>query len=271
MTADLPDGFDPELPILAELEQELQRRLGDLSPPPPRAGAGRAQPAVGRGGRTASPSYRGGRRRGAPATAAARPPQLPPRPRSGRPQHGLLRRGGVVARRSGALVALGLLVGATALATRTFVGGSAAGDPSLRTTAAAQIATGRSHGESWTLSAARRGDDLCDAFFVDGLVATRCDEPPAAGATIVDSLLSARSRYIVGLAAADVRSVTIDVGAVRRTAHARPAASSPAVTRARLPRGLRWFVVRLPRGAGDRERPTVRVTARVRTSSLQKN
>ncbi|MDO8188668.1 hypothetical protein Q5424_17220 [Conexibacter sp. JD483] len=273
MTADEPtDEFDPDLPILWEIEHELERRMAAAVEAGEGSGSWLAGRSISRGERTSSPSYRPSSTR-AGAVPPPRPASsddttqvttLPPRRRRASASRRALRRTGVVARRSGALVGLGLLVGATALATRSFVSSAGDGDPSLRTTDPAQIGSGHVNGEAWTLSASRRGDDLCDAFFVDGLVSTRCDAPPAAGETLVDDLVSPSSHYVLGLTAANVRAVSVQIGMSSRTTSTRPVSHAPAIDRARLPRGLRWFVVRVPRDASTPGRRDVRVNSHVR-------
>jgi hypothetical protein len=218
--------YDPELPILAELEQALHARAAEAVSTA--AGARRAAA----GGRDPAAD-----RRGAVAPAPAR------RARGG----ALRRRGAVVVRRSAVLVSLSLLVGATAVATRSIVaGGGATGDPSLRTTRAVELGAGSAEGERWTLSAARRGGDLCHGLLAGGAVATRCEEPPTPAQLVVDGLATGRARYVVGLTGGRVETVVVTRGETRRAVSTRALSPTAAALRARLPRDLRWFVVALP-------------------------
>jgi hypothetical protein len=277
-----PGPYDPELPILAELEQVLRARAAAASA----GGAARdgRRPAP-RRARAASASYRGGRRAGralggtgaagagragtagagaggvsaagAGGTGAAgagrAERQAPPQRRDG-----WRRRGGTIARRSAALVSLSLLVGASAVATRSIVA-DGGGDPSLRTTRAAELAAGRAAGERWTLSAARRGEDLCHGLLAGGAVSTRCQAPPAATGVVVDGLATAAARYVAGVTGERVARVVITRGDLRRVVATHPLPPSAAVRRARLPQTLRWFVVALPLPRGDASSAPVRI------------
>jgi len=298
--------YDPELPILAELEQALHARAEEAIATAAAAAAARASaageprhravggpaptPPLPVGRRTASASYRGRRAAGAGRAgqdaAAVRgttgdgarvaaadgaagdgdapgvgapgrgrddgaPHRLPGADSPARPRRrrgaALRRRGGVVVRRSAVLVSLSLLVGATAVATRSIVAsGGGTGDPSLRTTRAVQLGAGDADGERWTLSAARRGGDLCHGFLAGGAVATRCEEPPKPARIVVDGLASGQVRYVVGLTGGRVETVVVKRGQTRRAVSTRALRPTTAARRARLPRDLRWFVVALP-------------------------
>jgi hypothetical protein len=137
------------------------------------------------------------------------------------------------------------LVAATAVATRTLV--SSTGDSLPPPTQAAPLGAGGSDAERWTLTASRRGSQLCDAFFVSASVATRCADEPGPRELLLDGARSPRARYVVGLAGASVRSVSVRVGGFHRTVATRPPEDAVAARRARLPTGIRWFVVTVPR------------------------
>ncbi len=215
-----------ELPILAEIEHDLNagsaaarrrhaaRERGARAEP-----ADRTRRRAPRRPPTAPPPLAGAPSNTAacaPAAAAAAPPA-----RSGRPPPGC----GATRRRRAPLGSARLASGCWSArprcATRTFVGNAGGwrpprcARPPPRRSAAGRGRTAR----CWTLSAARRGDDLCDAFFVDGLVSTRRDAPPTAGATVVDELCSAPARATSSAwRRADVRSGSPSTSAtVRRT------------------------------------------------------
>jgi hypothetical protein len=220
VTPDPNRPYDPDLPILAELERTVHARaLTRIGAAPERVSAA-AQP-----------------RAAGPEGAAA-------------PSRATVRR---VLRRALLLAGVSGLVGASAFATHSLVSGDPdpSGDPSLRTTAAVEIASGRRAGEAWTLSAARRGRDLCDALIVAGTVATRCARPPGRGDLLLDGISSPRGRWVVALAGPDVASVMVRTGTTRRDVATRQLPAAAASRAAQLPTGLRWVVVALPRGRGE--------------------
>ncbi|MDW5596078.1 hypothetical protein VSS74_17155 [Conexibacter stalactiti] len=232
MTADPTPTHDQQLPILAELEQTLHARALALMSAP--ATATDAHPAARRAARESS--HPAGRARSRARLAGGRR----------------------VLRRAALLAGVTGLVGASAFATHSLVSGEerAGDDPSLRTTAATELAGGSRDGEPWTLSGARRGRDLCDALIVAGTVATRCGPAPGRRGLLLDGLLSPRGRWVVALAGPAVATIELRVGASRRTVATRAVADGSAARASRLPAGLRWIVVALPRGEHDDARVT---------------
>ena len=252
MSRELAGPYDPELPILAELERALRARAGAEE-----AGAGAA---AGEGGPDAHAAHAGGG--GAEAAATGGGSVVAEGGRHGarrRRRAGV--RAAVVLRRTALLASLSLLVGATAVATRSIVTGDGRGDPSLRATRAVELGSGAVAGERWSLSAARRGGELCHGFVAGGAVATRCAQPPPADGLVVDGLATPLARYVVGLAGARVETVVVRRGGVRAAARTRPLPTTTAALRAQVPRSVRWFVVALPPAVG-RDAATVNAHGR---------
>lgn len=264
MTSDTPRPFDAELPILAEIEAalvaELRGREAAARGRPPIAPAPQSAPA-------ADPKAGG---RGARLTPRPRT-HLSPRPRArlapgphtrlGRPRRrpptGI--RTGRAARRVLVLVLLTCLLAAAALAARSLVGDGGTVVPARPVPIAAAE---RASDGGWSLSAYRRGDRLCHAFLAAGSVATRCGPAPGPRAVRIDGLLTPQRRYVVGMVGDAVAEVLVQIGGARHVRRTLPVPRATRHARTALPRGLRWFVVALPRKrTASREAPA-RVTPR---------
>lgn len=217
---DVNTPYDPELPILAELEQSWQlvvRRTLEPAPAPARVDAAPASPL---------------RRR-----SAAR-----------------------VARRAVVLTGLGCLVAASAVATRSLVD-SRDGDPTLRTSATVRLADGRVDGQPWLLDGYRRDAEVCYDLIAAGRVATGCRRVPGPRELRVDGTLAPLTRVAIGIAGARVARVRVSDGDERASAPTRELTSVPGARAAQLPRGVRWFVVTLPRPRAGTAAAGARVTA----------
>jgi hypothetical protein len=213
-----PPRHDPRLPILGELEERLRTGAAGLTFGP-----------------AAKPRH--SRARVDRAEAAAE-----------RPRTGSARRGGLrVARRILVLVVPAGLAAATALAARSFV--ADAPDAPPRATAAVQLGAGAARGEQWEVFAARRGSQICHSLFVGEGLATGCTAVPRPRQLVLDGLRSPGARWAVGFTGGEVQRVTVRVGS-RTTTVATRGSGSAGAGAARLPAGLRWFVVALPRTAG---------------------
>lgn len=245
MTSDDPTlPYDPELPILAELESAWHTAAARVTTPE------RATPSA------------------APAPVRSRT-----RPRR-EPWRAVAARG---ARRAGLLTGLGCLVAASAVATRSLVAPPAP-DPTLRTGATVRLAAGRLDGQPWFLDAYRRDRQLCHDLLAGRQVATACAAPPPRRGLQVDGTRTATTRVVVGYAGASVARVRLrgEGHDVVVPTHPLPAAASASAGRATAPPGgtaaaadpsaaasTRWFVALLPRAAAGRAAATgVTVTAR---------
>lgn len=180
--------YDPRLPILAELEREVERaatrRLGEPAP------GHEAERAPGRGGR-----------------------------RSARRRRHLWR----VPRRTAVLVGLICLVGASATATIL----SRRSDGPARGGADATVSrAGGPNGYELRLHAS--GRRVCTAFVLRDSLDTVCVRPPRGRGAIARSAVAPFARYVYGLTARSVSAVDVRVGAQRRRVATRalPAAAA---------------------------------------------
>jgi hypothetical protein len=212
------DPFEhPHLPILTELGHDFREQL---------------DAAFGPRGRIAEASAAaGGRGR---ARSRARRERATPR----------------IVRRTLAFAGTLLLVGTAAVAERTVHGGE-----DHPTTGPTLLAAGGGADAQWRLSAYRRDGDVCHAFLSEGAVTSACAAPLAPGHVRASSVVGVDRRYVVGLAGARVRSVSVTVGHARISQPTRPAPDAPAAARARLPTAQRWFVVVLPERSDTRDAP----------------
>lgn len=225
---DVNTPYDPELPILAELEQSwrlVARRA--LEPEPAPVAAAAAAPAA-----AATPAAPARRRRG----SAAR-----------------------VARRAVVLTGLGCLVAASAVATRSLVDGRE-NDPTLRTSRTVRLADGRVDGQPWLLDGYRRDAEVCYDLVAAGRVATGCRRAPGPRELHIDGTLAPLTRVVIGIVGAEVARVRVSDGAERASAPTRALTSTPGARAAQLPRAVRWFVVTVPRPRSGAQSAGARVT-----------
>jgi hypothetical protein len=232
----------PRLPILMELEQQLRAQLDaayGLSPAPPPAAKRSLAPRQ----RRVTPLE--GRR---PLSSQARMPHehvnlqgsalaegAPGRSKRGT---GAPRR---VLRRVAALAGILCVIGGAAIAGR-----SHNGRPAPATSSPTVIGAGAAAGTSWQLSAYRHQGALCQLFLTDGVQSSACGSRLGVAGVRATSTLDGNTRFVVGLAGAQVRRVSVRVGSHSDTVAARQVPRA-AGSRARLPAGLRWFVVALDR------------------------
>lgn len=157
-----------------------------------------------------------------------------------------------VVRRALVLVALALLVGATALAATGSLD-AGGGDRAVRG-AARDVAHGVAGGEPYRLVLHRAGRALCRDLVAPTELAGRCGRAPRAGEVEASSLLAGRARLVFGVAGPRARAVGVRVGDRRRL-----------LTTARLgrdttealglPPGLRVFVTAFPATGGSLSQP----------------
>jgi hypothetical protein len=223
----MSEHHDPRLPVLAELEREVTRA---------------AELALG-GAKTAGPDaaerMHGGRPRG------------PSPQQGGRPRGPARRQSGRVARRALLLVALVLLVGATALAaTGAFDGGGT--DKAVK--GAALEAAHGSSGGGYRLVLHPHGRSLCRVLVVSGAVASKCQRSPRPGEVQALSAMGTNRRFVFGVAGAHERSVVVRVG--DRHLRVRTHTVDPDAARAdRIDPRLRVFVATFAPRAGNASQP----------------
>jgi len=236
--------YDSELPFLAELEGLLRARAVMAQ------AATAGGPAPVRTRRQLS----GGRARvgfgDAHELRIHRPQQqIDPPPRRSRRGAAWAARGSAarVARRTLTLALLGCLIGASALATKSLVTSSTPSDPGLRTSAATTLGTGGAGADAWTLSAYRRGVELCHDFLVARTLASSCDLPPSADGVVTDGAITPTRRFVVGFAGERVGSIEIQTGKRHLRVPTRQLPDAAAGRAASIPTDVRWFVAPLPR------------------------
>jgi hypothetical protein len=166
--------------------------------------------------------------------AARRPPRRPPWSRAW----------ARVPRRAAVLALMGCLVGATATATVLLDERA----PSRAASAPAVVERATAP-EPRELTLHGRGGRLCATFLLPTTVDTTCQPAPAAGGGFARSATSAERRYVFGVTGRRVATVDVRAGGRRVRAETRPL--PPAA--AELDPGARWFVVVLPRPAGERD------------------
>ncbi|HEY2055348.1 MAG TPA: hypothetical protein VGH14_15555, partial [Solirubrobacterales bacterium] len=149
------------------------------------------------------------------ALGGATPPRAEPvHPRrSRRPTR---RQGGRVARRALLLVALLLLVGATALAA-TGVFDEGGTDKAVR--GPAFDAAHGSVGGGYRLVLHPHGRSLCRVLVVSGGVASKCQRAPRPGEVQALSAMGTNRRFVFGVTGAGERSIVIQVGSRRIRIH----------------------------------------------------
>jgi hypothetical protein len=211
MTTADTSSYDSGLPILAELEREIElaarRRLE-------RTAIGPAPVTPGR--RAAAPFP--ARRRRLPLT---------------------------VPRRAVVLAALACLVGASATATVTVWpgGDSSGGERRVLVEAGAGADAHR-----FTLHA--RGPRVCTTFLLPDTLDTVCARPADGNGALVRSVVSPGLRYVYGLTGPAATSVAVRAGTRTRSAAPRDVPAE-VLTGVPPARGLGWFLVSLPRGRDE--------------------
>lgn len=216
---------DSQLPILLELEAEFDRELRALYPQSDREDVRR---------RMALPAHIA-RRMSTPARATRRV-LAPAR----------------VTRRALVLVALVSLVGASALAARSVLGGShrASSAPEL-------LAAGGPNAERWQLQSYLYEGSLCYSLFVVRSLSSVCGAPGETGVR-VSSILGPTRRFVVGLAGARVAWLRVRIGARTLLVATHPVPQTPGSHPATQARdhgpatpapSIRWFIASLSSAA----------------------
>lgn len=233
-----PDGphvYDPQLPILAELEAHIRRTALAAEADAAGAGAGAGRP---RDARRSNAGARGSRPRTAP-DHPARPRSTGSSPRSAGRLPALP--GGRLLRRATVLALLGCTVGATATALTLRSSAPDAARP--------QVAARGSAGEaSWRLEVTRRDGRLCPSVVVSGAatagatLATDCVARPAAGDVLPTSTPAPGRIVVGGLTGRRVRAVRVRVAGRTRTVATDPLTGTDDVRTFGL-------AVRIPRAA----------------------
>jgi hypothetical protein len=221
MRAGEASPYDPLLPILADLEAQIER-----------AAQLRLAPAT-----AASPAA-------SALPVALDPGAAEPAPRP-RPRRSRL----VVPRRALLLAALACLVGASATATVTVWSGDDAARDGRHLLAAGGTGT-----DEHRLELHGAGRRVCATFLLPDAVDTVCEPAPRGTEAVVRSVVSPFARYVYGLTGSGAAAVAVEAGPGRRAVRPRPV---PAEVAAGVPpaAGLRWFLVQLPRASDDA--PTV--------------
>jgi hypothetical protein len=233
MTVGDATPYDVRLPILHELELEIaaaaRRRLEPAAAEAPDAIA--VQPAPATPARGAEPPLRSAPHAGTRSRRSPRRSRL------------------VVPRRALLLAAITCLVGASATATVTvWSEGEAEGGGRQ------VLAEAGSGADKHRLQVHSAGSRVCATFLLPDAVDTVCEPPPRGNRAIVRTVVSPFTRYVYGLAGPAAVSVAVEAGPERAATRPRPV---PPEIRSAVPpaRGLRWFIVPLPRG--DDDAPTV--------------
>jgi hypothetical protein len=212
--------YDPGLPILAELERDVTRA---------------AERALGGGRPRRAERMHGGRGRRPGGRQSSR-----------------------VARRALLLVALVLLVGATALAaTGAFDGGGS--DKAVR--GPALDAAHGSAGGGYRLVLHPQGHALCRVLVVTGGVASGCGRPPRGDEVRALSALGTDKRFVFGVAGPQTRSVTVQVGH-RRLQVPTHLVDAAAARAAGIDPHVRTFVAGFTPRAGSASQPPAIVAGR---------
>jgi hypothetical protein len=217
------EPYDPRLPILAELERDVTRAAESA------LGVPRAETPP-RGER-----MHGGRRRLAG------------------------RQGGRVVRRALLLVALVLLVGATALAaTGAFDGG---GSDSAVHGPAFDAARGSADG-GYRIVLHEHGQTLCRVVVTGANVASKCQRPPRRDQVQPLSALGTHGRFVFGIAGPGAHSIVIKVGGRRRRVPTHPVDAAAARAVGVDPR-VRVFVADFAARSGSASQPPAIVAGRI--------
>ncbi len=245
-------AYDHELPFLVDLEREVRReaqRVADA-----RSRAGREHERRRRAGGEAPAPASGPRRvRGHVEADLGRTPSTASTTRGGRSRRASAR----VARRSVTLVALLCLIAASAYgAHRVLSPGAGDGPNPAYVSQGAFVLVARSGAgeESWSLRLYRRGDELCRVLAVAQSEASRCTPAPGGRTLTMTSVSSPQTRYLFGVAGAQVAQVSVHAGKATRTVPTR----TPNLTQTRageLPAHTRYFVAALTRPAGAPDPP----------------
>jgi hypothetical protein len=132
------------------------------------------------------------------------------------------------------------LVGGVALAARFGNGGGgAAADTSPAT-------LGRGATGGWRLSAYRDRGRLCLLFTLgEGKLSSECGPAPDPDKLRATSIDGQGHRFVIGLAGAQVSTVSVRVGDRRSSGSTKPAVDPAAAREAGVPDGTRWFVLAL--------------------------
>jgi hypothetical protein len=259
MRAGEASPYDPLLPILADLEAQIEKAAQLRLAPATGTSPGAAAPPVSldpgaaeRASAPGAPAAPGGA--SAPESAPAAAPvrrrlRRPHAPRSSRPRRSRL----VVPRRALLLAALACLVGASATATVTVWSGDDAARDGRDLLAAGGTGT-----DEHRLELHAAGRRVCATFLLPDTVDTVCEPPPRGTEAVVRTVVSPFVRYVYGLTGSAAAAVAVEAGLRERSVRPRPV---PADVVAGVPpaRDLRWFLVELPRVSDDA--PTV---ARIR-------
>lgn len=206
-----PAGYDPELPILAELESAYRRELTTQLRP-------------------AARRRRGPHRELAPGRITRR---------------ALLLVGLVSLVGASALAGSGVLGGAgRGAGRRSAARGSGAGSGSGA--GPVLLSSGDAGGEHWLLHAYTRGASTCYAMFIAETAASSCAAPPGGAGVRVTSALGAEHRLLAGLTGPGAARALVRVGARAEIVPTHPLPRAATATAARLPAGVRWFVAVFP-------------------------
>jgi hypothetical protein len=203
---------DSELPILAEVEVEVERM---------------AREHAARRVSTPRNAASAGRRRGTP------PPHR-------------LRRGGAtrVPRRVFALAALACLLGGTAIAAVTTLGG---GEGELAPGLVLEAGEGEN---AHRLELHSEGGRVCTTFYVADFLRSNCAPPPRDGQARAYDIAGSFRRYVYGVGGPAADRVEVRIGDERAASPVRPLPPSAAAAAPEAV-GLRYFVVSLVRAPGN--------------------
>jgi hypothetical protein len=235
--------YDPQLPILAELEDHIRglALAAEAAPAGAVTGSSAAAP---------SPSTAEAPRRSRWSTPDGRDDRVAPGApvgriagSRGRTPSGARGTTGRLLRRGAVLALLGCTVGATATALNLASNHGGDASPGV-------VASGAVGGASWRLEVTRSEGRLCPALVVSGssapgaALSTDCVAAPTGTDVVPTTTLTAERAVVGGLAGPSVRAVRVTVGARRRTV--RTVALDE-------PDGPRSFtvVLRRPRGGAD--------------------
>lgn len=155
-----------------------------------------------------------------------------------------------IARRSLTLLALLSLIGASAYGASKVLSGSAPNPLAPRQGVYAAVAAGRSGADTWKLGLYTRGNELCRVLAVGEVEASQCAGPPSATGVEATSAESPSRRYAFGVTGARVLQVHVRVGS-QSTTVATHLPSRRLERTAGLPAGVRFYLVALPRPAGN--------------------
>ncbi|WP_022927788.1 hypothetical protein [Patulibacter americanus] len=207
--------YDPQLPILAELEDHIRGLALAAEAAPAGAvtgsSAGAPPPSTAEAPRARRRPFSGPRERTASETLQ-RPVSRP----RGRSTSGAGGTTGRLLRRGAVLALLGCTVGATATALNLASDHGGDASPGV-------VASGAVGGASWRLEVTRSEGRLCPALVVSGssapgaALSTDCVAAPTGTDVVPTTTLTAERVVVGGLAGPGVRAVRVTVGERRRT------------------------------------------------------